>query len=149
MSTQSGASSLNLKNLLDLRPPVLGRAGHDPQVLRHLNLAAAVGMTVEAGTDGRGWQGRTDTAIFIFGACIWQPNPCVERCSMECKQPKNLKQCTCSYGSCSRKGLCCECVSYHLGAGELPGCFFPPDGGATYDRSFVHFARLVANGKVG
>jgi len=22
----------------------------------------------------------------------------------------NLKNCTCSYGSCSRKGRCCECV---------------------------------------
>jgi hypothetical protein len=68
---------------------------------------------------------------------------------MECKQAKNLKQCTCSYGSCSRKGLCCECVSYHLQAGELPGCFFPPDAERTYDRSFAHFARLVASGKVG
>ena len=37
---------------------------------------------------------------------------------MECKQTKNLKQCTCSYGSCSRKGLCCECVSYHLALGS-------------------------------
>jgi len=68
---------------------------------------------------------------------------------MECKQAKNLEQCTCSYGSCPRKGLCCECVSYHLKARELPGCFFPPDAERTYDRSFAHFARLVNSGKLG
>ena len=68
---------------------------------------------------------------------------------MECKQTKNLKQCTCSYQSCSHKGLCCECVSYHLRARELPGCFFPPDAERSYDRSFAHFARLVASGKLG
>jgi hypothetical protein len=32
---------------------------------------------------------------------------------------------------------------------QLPGCFFPPDAERTYDRSFAHFARLVASGKVG
>jgi hypothetical protein len=31
----------------------------------------------------------------------------------------------------------------------LPGCFFPPEAERTYDRSFAHFARLVANGKIG
>jgi len=59
------------------------------------------------------------------------------------------QQCTCSYGSCPRKGRCCECVSYHLSAGELPGCFFPAAAERTYDRSYAHFARLVASGKVG
>ncbi|MEN6452586.1 MAG: DUF6485 family protein [Thermoguttaceae bacterium] len=68
---------------------------------------------------------------------------------MECSQNKNAKKCTCSYGSCPRKGLCCQCVSYHLQSGELPGCFFPPEAERTYDRSFEHFARLVAAGKVG
>ena len=61
---------------------------------------------------------------------------------MECKQTKNLKQCTCTYSSCPRQGLCCECVSYHLKAG-VPGCF-SADAERTYDRSFAHFARLVA-----
>ncbi len=40
-------TSPNLKNLLDFRPPELGRAGHDSQVLRHLNLAAAVWLATE------------------------------------------------------------------------------------------------------
>jgi len=68
---------------------------------------------------------------------------------MDCKQAKNLKNCTCTYSSCSRRGVCCDCVRYHLGAGELPGCFFPPEAERTYDRSFAHFARLVNAGKIG
>ena len=28
--------------MLNLRPPVFGRPGHDPQVLRHLELAADI-----------------------------------------------------------------------------------------------------------
>ncbi len=68
---------------------------------------------------------------------------------MECKQTKNQNNCTCTYSSCTRKGICCECVSYHLRSNELPGCFFPPDAERTYDRSFAHFARLVTAGKIG
>jgi hypothetical protein len=67
---------------------------------------------------------------------------------MECQQAKNQKHCTCTY-PCSRHGLCCECVSYHRGAGELPGCFFTPAAERTYDRSFEHFCKLVADGKIG
>ena len=40
-------ASTNLKNRLDLRLPVLRWPGHDPQVLRHLDLAAAVGVAAE------------------------------------------------------------------------------------------------------
>ncbi|WP_446715256.1 DUF6485 family protein [Caloramator sp. Dgby_cultured_2] len=36
---------------------------------------------------------------------------------------KNLKGCTCTYTSCSRRGKCCECVAYHRSKGEIPGCF--------------------------
>ena len=43
---ENGASG-HLENSLDLRLPVLRRAGHDPQVLRHLDLATSVGMTAE------------------------------------------------------------------------------------------------------
>lgn len=68
---------------------------------------------------------------------------------MECRLEKNLKQCTCSYQSCSRRGICCECVAYHLKSRQVPGCFFPPDAERTYDRSFAHFARLVTEGKIG
>ena len=45
------------------------------------------------------------------------------------------------------KGLCCDCVSYHLAAGELPGCFSARRQ-RTYDRSFAQFARLVNAGKL-
>jgi hypothetical protein len=31
---------------------------------------------------------------------------------------------------------------------ELPGCVFDADGERTYDRSFEHFARLVAERRV-
>jgi hypothetical protein len=68
---------------------------------------------------------------------------------MECHQAKNLKHCNCSYAMCSRKGLCCECVSYHLKSHEVPACFFPPAAERTYDRSYEHFARLVTSGKIG
>ncbi|MCX8124673.1 MAG: DUF6485 family protein [Spirochaetes bacterium] len=67
---------------------------------------------------------------------------------MECKKEKNLSICTCSYNPCSRKGLCCDCISYHLKKRQLPGCAFPKDAEKTYDRSFEHFARLVQAGKV-
>ncbi len=67
---------------------------------------------------------------------------------MECKKMKNLERCGCTYASCSRKGMCCECVKYHLQSRELPGCFFPKDAEATYDRSFEHFARLVSENRI-
>ena len=55
---------------------------------------------------------------------------------------KNLAVCTCSYPSCSRKGNCCECVSYHLSKNELPACAFPAEVEKTYDRSFRRFAQI-------
>ncbi|HOJ29070.1 MAG TPA: DUF6485 family protein [Spirochaetota bacterium] len=67
---------------------------------------------------------------------------------MECKIERNLSLCTCSYDPCSRKGLCCDCIAYHLKKRQLPGCAFPKDAERTYDRSFEHFARLVQTGKV-
>lgn len=67
---------------------------------------------------------------------------------MDCKQTKNRENCNCTYEPCSRKGVCCDCLSYHLGSRELPGCFFPADAERSYDRSFEHFARLVAQNRV-
>jgi len=67
---------------------------------------------------------------------------------MECKQDNNLARCNCTYDPCSRKGICCECLAYHLKSRALPACCFPADAEATYDRSFAHFARLVSEGKV-
>ena len=67
---------------------------------------------------------------------------------MECKKTQNLKSCTCSYDPCSRKGVCCECISYHLQSRQLPGCCFSAGAERTYDRSFAHFAKLVMEGKI-
>ncbi|MBF0619935.1 MAG: hypothetical protein HQL19_07195 [Candidatus Omnitrophica bacterium] len=58
---------------------------------------------------------------------------------MECLKERNLNECTCTYAGCSRKGLCCECVSYHRAKGAIPGCFFPRDAEKSYDRSIKKF----------
>lgn len=57
---------------------------------------------------------------------------------MECKIEKNAQNCTCTY-SCSKRGLCCECVAYHRSKKEIPGCFFPSEGEKTWDRSVKNF----------
>jgi hypothetical protein len=61
---------------------------------------------------------------------------------------ENLKKCNCSYEPCARKGMCCECLAYHLKSRQLPACFFNSDAEKTYDRSFEYFAELVKQGKV-
>ena len=60
---------------------------------------------------------------------------------MECKKSKNVKECNCSYAGCSKKGTCCECITFHLSMKELPACCFPADAERTYDRSFAAFAK--------
>jgi len=67
---------------------------------------------------------------------------------MECNKQKNLSKCNCSYEPCSRKGMCCECLRYHLNHRELPACCFPDDIERTYDRSFMTFAKAVMSGKI-
>ncbi len=67
---------------------------------------------------------------------------------MECKKEENLSRCNCTYEPCARKGMCCDCVAYHLKSRQLPACVFPEDAERSYDRSFEHFARLVTSGKV-
>ena len=62
---------------------------------------------------------------------------------MECNIYANLNKCNCTYEPCSRKGKCCECISYHLRMEELPACAFPAEVERTYDRSFRRFAALV------
>ena len=57
----------------------------------------------------------------------------------ECSIEKNKASCNCTYEPCSRKGVCCECVTYHWRSGELPACFFPKDVERTYDRSIETF----------
>lgn len=63
---------------------------------------------------------------------------------MECNIKANLKNCTCTYEPCERKGKCCECIMYHRHSNELPGCLFPPKVERTYDRSRRRFAELYA-----
>ncbi|MCS7230970.1 MAG: DUF6485 family protein [Elusimicrobiota bacterium] len=60
----------------------------------------------------------------------------------ECNITANLKNCTCSYEPCSRKGKCCECVLYHRKNGQIPGCFFPPDKEKLYNRSIEFFISI-------
>ena len=55
---------------------------------------------------------------------------------MECtNNKKNIDFCTCTYPGCPRKGICCDCIRYHLPSGEVPGCFFSPEAEKTYNRS--------------
>jgi hypothetical protein len=62
---------------------------------------------------------------------------------MDCQnQSRNAKRCNCSYPGCPRHALCCECVAYHSGHGELPACYFDAAAERTYDRSVAHYARL-------
>lgn len=61
---------------------------------------------------------------------------------MECQKESNLKNCPCTYPGCSRKGMCCECLSYHLSSNQLPACCFPTDIEKTYDRSFEKFVEV-------
>ena len=58
----------------------------------------------------------------------------------ECKQEQNVSKCSCTY-PCSKKGMCCDCLSSHWRQGELPGCLFPKDVEKTYDRSVENFVR--------
>ncbi|TAL69864.1 MAG: cytosolic protein [Bacteroidetes bacterium] len=67
---------------------------------------------------------------------------------MDCKIEKNLIRCNCTYNPCSRKGNCCDCLTYHIRSREIPACFFPKEAERTYDRSYEHFARLVSSGRV-
>lgn len=58
---------------------------------------------------------------------------------MECKKDENKIGCSCTYTSCSTRGMCCDCVRYHRENDEIPGCFFSASGERTYDRSIRNF----------
>jgi hypothetical protein len=66
---------------------------------------------------------------------------------MDCNHERNLTECNCTYEPCPRKGICCDCIKYHLRMRELPACCFPDSAERTYDRSFEYFAGLVQSGK--
>ena len=57
-----------------------------------------------------------------------------------CTIESNKGSCNCTY-PCSRKGVCCECVSYHRASGELPACYFSKEVEKTYDRSVRNYMR--------
>ncbi|MCM8831465.1 MAG: DUF6485 family protein [Candidatus Omnitrophica bacterium] len=62
---------------------------------------------------------------------------------MNCQnKEKNLKNCNCSYPGCAKKGLCCECLRYHISKRQLPACFFPPEAEKTYNRSIEYFISI-------
>jgi hypothetical protein len=51
---------------------------------------------------------------------------------------RNMSYCNCTY-SCTRHGLCCECLHYHRQMGELPGCYFSKKAEMSYDRSVERY----------
>lgn len=65
---------------------------------------------------------------------------------MDCFVDRNLKNCTCTYEPCPRKGRCCECVEYHRSSKEIPGCFFPKNAERTYNRSITYFLSTMQTG---
>jgi hypothetical protein len=54
---------------------------------------------------------------------------------------RNLEMCTCTYSSCDKTGVCCDCIAYHRRMKEIPGCLFSKQGEATYDRSVSQFKK--------
>ena len=60
---------------------------------------------------------------------------------VDCTKDKNRKHCNCSYPGCARKGVCCDCLQYHLKKQQLPACCFPDEAEQTWDRSFRAFAQ--------
>jgi len=57
-------------------------------------------------------------------------------------QEENRANCPCTYEPCERKGICCECLKYHLERKELPACFFPKEIEKTFDRSIERFLEI-------
>ncbi len=58
----------------------------------------------------------------------------------QCTAAKIAETCACTY-SCSKRGKCCECVTYHNSMKEFPACFFSAKMEKTYDRSFEALCR--------
>jgi len=65
----------------------------------------------------------------------------------QCHTDKNMTICNCSYEPCHRKGLCCDCLTYHRRNGELPACYFPDEVEKTYNRSVENFIRTYQAGR--
>jgi len=59
---------------------------------------------------------------------------------MNCmNQSRNVRVCSCTYGGCTRHGVCCDCIAYHRANAELPGCLFTREEERTFDRSVAFF----------
>lgn len=58
---------------------------------------------------------------------------------MECKKNSNMQGCNCTYEPCPRKGVCCECITYHRRMNQLPACYFSTAAEKSYDRSIRRF----------
>ncbi|MFH1822046.1 MAG: DUF6485 family protein [Methanobacteriota archaeon] len=56
-----------------------------------------------------------------------------------CALEGNKASCNCTYESCPRRGICCECIKHHWEMKELPACLFPPEIERTYNRSLKSF----------
>jgi hypothetical protein len=67
---------------------------------------------------------------------------------MDCKKEKNLKKCNCTANGCNNKGICCDCITYHRKARQLPACYFPDEAEKTYNRSVEYFFELYKEGKI-
>ncbi len=65
-----------------------------------------------------------------------------------CTFETNKKNCNCTY-SCSKKGICCECIQYHRKRGEMPACYFPDNDEATYDRTIDNFIQIYKEKGMG
>jgi hypothetical protein len=61
---------------------------------------------------------------------------------MECQKESNAKNCPCVHTECSRHGVCCECLQYHLGLNQLPACCFPFEIAKTDERSISKFVEI-------
>jgi len=59
----------------------------------------------------------------------------------ECRVERKRRSCVCTYTSCGKRGICCDCLESHWDKGQLPGCLFPPDVEKTYDRSVERFIK--------
>lgn len=60
---------------------------------------------------------------------------------MDCKKEENITGCICTAATCSKRGVCCDCVRYHRERNEIPGCFFSPVVEKTWDRSVENFIK--------
>jgi hypothetical protein len=62
----------------------------------------------------------TEKYILLSGRQVF--NQKERKMSIECQLEENRKNCTCPEKDCSRNGACCQCVTYHRRAGDLPHC---------------------------